>query len=170
MKRIWQAFWRLAWNLSEFFKIGLGRAAPWVFGQMIGARGRCVSRWEAARTGKRWALLYVTYEPDGIDPVPYRNERGEWAWFKSKRQAWKQVMLARDQLYRRERLALELWSVGLGEIKMRDVIAEARRDHNAADTITEWAPMWGEHMLECAAHFSGYIDTEEREAQADAQR
>jgi hypothetical protein len=32
--------WRLVWRPSEAFGINLGRFAPWVFGQMIGRRGR----------------------------------------------------------------------------------------------------------------------------------
>ena len=35
-------FWRGIWNLSEFTGVGLGRFAPFVFGKMIGRRGKRV--------------------------------------------------------------------------------------------------------------------------------
>lgn len=37
--RWWRALWAAVWNASEASGIGLGRFAPWVFEQMIGARG-----------------------------------------------------------------------------------------------------------------------------------
>lgn len=33
-------FYRLLWDLSEFTGIGLGRFAPYVFGQMVGVKGK----------------------------------------------------------------------------------------------------------------------------------
>jgi len=36
-KVIWRWFWKEVWMFSEMTGIGLGRFAPWVFGQMIGA-------------------------------------------------------------------------------------------------------------------------------------
>jgi hypothetical protein len=38
-RRIWQGFWGRVWWFSEFSGIGLGRFAPWVFGQMIRVKG-----------------------------------------------------------------------------------------------------------------------------------
>ena len=35
--KLWQLGWNVVWNMSEFTGIGLGRLAPWVFAQMIGA-------------------------------------------------------------------------------------------------------------------------------------
>lgn len=40
MTRLWRSLWSLVWRTSEALGIGLGRCAPWVFGQMIGAKGR----------------------------------------------------------------------------------------------------------------------------------
>jgi len=37
----WQAFWGLIWNIEV---IPLGRFAPWVFGQMIGCKGRMINQ------------------------------------------------------------------------------------------------------------------------------
>lgn len=42
MKKIWLVIW----NLSEMLNIGLGRFAPWVFGQMIGRSRKRVVRKE----------------------------------------------------------------------------------------------------------------------------
>jgi hypothetical protein len=39
----WRDLWGLVWFLSEFTGIGLGRFAPWVFGQMIGRKGKRVN-------------------------------------------------------------------------------------------------------------------------------
>ena len=41
---LWRGFWRFVWRFSEACGINLGRFAPWVFGQMIGSRGREVKR------------------------------------------------------------------------------------------------------------------------------
>ena len=35
--KLWQLSWSIVWNISEFTGIGLGRLAPWIFAQMIGA-------------------------------------------------------------------------------------------------------------------------------------
>ncbi len=32
--------WRLIWTLSETFGIPLGRCAPFVFGRMVGCKGK----------------------------------------------------------------------------------------------------------------------------------
>lgn len=39
---VWRAIWRIVWDFSEWAGLDLGRLAPWVFGQMIGCRGRRV--------------------------------------------------------------------------------------------------------------------------------
>lgn len=33
-------FWTQIWNLSEWSGIGLGHLAPWVFGKMVGSKGK----------------------------------------------------------------------------------------------------------------------------------
>jgi hypothetical protein len=35
-------FWKLVWNLSEKFNIDLGQYAPYVFGKMIGSKGKLI--------------------------------------------------------------------------------------------------------------------------------
>jgi len=40
IRAIRRNLWRSVWSLSETCGIDLGRFAPWVFGQMIGRRGR----------------------------------------------------------------------------------------------------------------------------------
>ena len=35
-------FWKLVWNLSEYFHINLGKYAPYIFGKMIGSKGKRV--------------------------------------------------------------------------------------------------------------------------------
>jgi len=37
MNYLWRKFWYLVWRTSELFGFSLGRFAPWIFGQMIGA-------------------------------------------------------------------------------------------------------------------------------------
>ena len=37
-------FWKAIWSLSEFTGIGLGRFAPYVFGKMIGCKGKKVAQ------------------------------------------------------------------------------------------------------------------------------
>jgi len=39
--KLWQLLWQTVWNLSEYLNIGLGRFAPWIFGQMIKATHWC---------------------------------------------------------------------------------------------------------------------------------
>ncbi len=34
----------IIWNLSEFTGIGLGRFAPYIFGRMIGAKGKRINK------------------------------------------------------------------------------------------------------------------------------
>ncbi|MCI0392225.1 MAG: hypothetical protein MOB07_26135 [Acidobacteria bacterium] len=41
---LWRGFWRLVWRSAEACGVDLGRFAPWVFGQMIGSRGREVRK------------------------------------------------------------------------------------------------------------------------------
>jgi hypothetical protein len=36
-------FWKTIWELSEFYGIGLGRFAPFVFGKMIGRKGKKIN-------------------------------------------------------------------------------------------------------------------------------
>jgi hypothetical protein len=36
-------FWRAVWNTSELTGVGLGRFAPFVFGRMLGAKGKRVA-------------------------------------------------------------------------------------------------------------------------------
>ncbi|HXH70471.1 MAG TPA: hypothetical protein VNI60_09095 [Pyrinomonadaceae bacterium] len=33
----------IIWNCSEFFGVGLGRFAPFVFGKMIGSKGKRIN-------------------------------------------------------------------------------------------------------------------------------
>jgi len=40
MKWLWRKFWSGVWWLSKVTGITLGRATPWVFGQMMGLKGR----------------------------------------------------------------------------------------------------------------------------------
>jgi len=35
---LWQELWSVVWNLAEYTGTGLGRFAPWVFGQMMGCK------------------------------------------------------------------------------------------------------------------------------------
>lgn len=35
-----QKFWRTIWDLSEHYRIPLGRLAPYVFGKMMGQAGK----------------------------------------------------------------------------------------------------------------------------------
>ena len=37
--KIWRWFWLQVWNMSEFYGVPLGGAAPWVFEQMTGMCG-----------------------------------------------------------------------------------------------------------------------------------
>lgn len=37
IRQLWRWLWRQIWNMSGFYGIGLGRAAPYVFGFMLGA-------------------------------------------------------------------------------------------------------------------------------------
>ena len=41
-----RAFWTVVWEASELCHIGLGRFAPFVFGRMIGVRGKRVDESE----------------------------------------------------------------------------------------------------------------------------
>jgi hypothetical protein len=36
----WRLFWRLMWDIFEKKHWSFGRFAPWVFGQIIGRKGR----------------------------------------------------------------------------------------------------------------------------------
>lgn len=35
-QNLWQIFWGVVWNASEFLKFPLGHLRPWIFKQMIG--------------------------------------------------------------------------------------------------------------------------------------
>lgn len=37
---LWQMFWGFIWDISEMSGLGLGRLSPWVFGQMMGCKGK----------------------------------------------------------------------------------------------------------------------------------
>lgn len=41
---LWRKFWVFVWDISEFFEISLGKAAPWVFEQMIGSKGKLIRK------------------------------------------------------------------------------------------------------------------------------
>lgn len=43
-------FWRWIWNTSEHYGIGLGRFGPFVFGKMIGIKGKRVKEAKARRS------------------------------------------------------------------------------------------------------------------------
>jgi hypothetical protein len=44
IEAIRRKLWRMVWGMSETCGIDLGRFAPWVFGKMIGRKGREVRR------------------------------------------------------------------------------------------------------------------------------
>jgi hypothetical protein len=44
MSKMWQWVWFQVWEFSEFFRLPLGRFAPWVFNQMMGQKGKIKER------------------------------------------------------------------------------------------------------------------------------
>jgi hypothetical protein len=51
MKYIWRIFWCIIWDYSEFFNVDLGRFAPWIFAQKIGAKYKRVNACDVDNKG-----------------------------------------------------------------------------------------------------------------------
>lgn len=50
---MWRSIWQLVWDISEWSGVGLGRFAPWVFQQMIGAKRRRIVKGEGSQANIR---------------------------------------------------------------------------------------------------------------------